>query len=154
MTDAMTPADHVAAIAASRDRLLAFVAACPDDEWQARPLHNTGDSRTVGVIVDHVADSYQYIGAWISAIVADQDPVLGPELVDRLNAAHATDAATVTRAEAATHLRRNGDAVVALINGLAESDLDRDDGRVGRLCAILARHPDDHRTELEAALRG
>lgn len=153
MTEPVTPADHAAAITASRDRLQAFAASCPDEAWRARPLSDQGDSRAVGVIVDHVADSCDYIGAWIGAIVAGQDPPVSPELVDSFNAAHAARATGITQAEAAEHLRRSGDVVIALISGLADADLGLAEGRVGRFAQILARHPDDHRAEIEAALR-
>jgi DinB superfamily len=154
MNDAMSPAEHAAAIAAARDRLMAFAASCSDDDWLARPLAGQGDDRTVGVIVDHVADSCGYIGAWLSAIVAGQDPPVSPELVDDFNAAHAVDAATVTQADAIAHLQSGGDVVVALVRGLSAGDLTRAGGRIGRLAQILARHPDDHRADIEAALRG
>jgi hypothetical protein len=154
MTDAVSPADHAAAITASRDRLVAFAASCSDDDWLARPLSAQGDDRTVGVIVDHVADAYDYIGAWLDAIVAGQEPRVGPELVDKFNAAHASTAAAVTQTEAITHLQRSGDAVIALVSRLSTDDLDRADGRVGRFAQILTRHPDNHRAEIEAALRG
>ena len=153
MTELVTPADHAAAIAASRDRLQAFAASCSDEEWRASPLSNQGDSRTVGLIVDHLADSCDYIGAWISAIVAGQDPRVSPELVDRFNAAHAASAAGITRADAAEHLQRSGDVVIALISGLADADLGLAGGLVGRFAQILTRHPDDHRAEIESALR-
>jgi hypothetical protein len=154
MTDAASPADHAAAIAASRDRLAAFAASCPEDAWRSRPLTGQGDDRTVGVIVDHVADSYDYIGAWLSAIVAGQDPPVSAELVDSFNAAHARDAAAVTQPDAIAHLERSGDAVIALISHLSVDDLERADGQVGRFAQILARHPDNHRAEIEAVLRG
>jgi DinB superfamily len=154
MTDPVTPAEHATAIAASRDRLQAFAASCPDDVWAAAPLTEQGDGRTVGVIVDHVADAYEYIGALLTAIVAGQDPAVGPELVDEFNAAHAAAAAAISQAEAAAHLQRSGDAAIALIRGLTEADLALADGRVGRFAQILARHPDDHRAQIEAAIRG
>ncbi len=154
MTDPVTPAEHAAAIAAARDRLQTFAASCPDEVWRATPLADHGDGRAVGVIVDHVADSCDYIGAWISAIVAGADPPVSPELVDEFNAAHSAAAATVTQADAGAHLQRSGDAVIALIRGLAPTDLALADGRVGRFAQILARHPDDHRAQIEAAIRG
>jgi len=154
MTNVLSPADHAAVIVAARDRLLSFAASCSDGDWVARPLADQGDDRTVGVIVDHVADAYDYIGAWLSAIAAGQDPEVGPELVDKFNATHARDAAAVTRADATAHVQRSGDVIVALVSGLSSDDLERAGGRVGRLAQILARHPDDHRAEIEAALRG
>jgi len=155
MTDAASPAEHAAAITASRDRLVAFAVSCSDDDWRSRPLIEQGDDhRPVGVIVDHVADSYDYIGAWLSAIGAGQDPPVSAELVDTFNAAHAQDAAAVTRADAISHPGRSGDAVIALVSRLSVEDLERPDGRIGRFALILARHPDNHRAEIEAVLRG
>jgi len=78
---------------------------------------------------------------------------VSPELVDQFNAAHEADRAGVTQADAVAHLQRSGDAVIALIASLTDSDLDLADGRVGRFAQILARHPDNHRAEIEAALR-
>jgi hypothetical protein len=154
MTDAVSPAEHAAAIAGARDRLLGFATSCSDDDWLARPLAGQGDDRTVGVIVDHVADACDYIGAWLTAIVDGQEPQVGPELIDSYNAAHARDAVAVTQADAAAHLQRSGDVIIALVSGLSPGDLERSAGRVGRLAQILARHPDDHRAQIEAALRG
>jgi len=131
MTDVITPSDHAAAITAARDRLQAFATACPDQVWRAAPLGDQGDHRTVAVIVDHVADSYDYIGAWLSAIVAGEDPPVSPELVDELNAAHAADRAHVAQAEAVAHLQRSGDAVVALVGGLTVSELEIEAALIG-----------------------
>jgi DinB superfamily len=141
-------------MAASRDRLQAFAASCSDDLWTATPLSEQGDGRTVGVIVDHVADAYEYIGALLAAIVAGQDPQVSPELVDEFNSAHAAAAAAITQADAAAHLQRSGDAAIALVSGLAETDLALAGGRVGRFAQILTRHPDDHRAQIEAAISG
>jgi hypothetical protein len=51
------------------------------------------------------------------------------------------------------HLQRSGDAIIALIGGLADADLDAADGRVRMFAQISTRHPDNHRADLEAALR-
>jgi hypothetical protein len=153
MTDARTPAEHADQIAAARDRLLAFAAGCTDDDWSARPLAARGDARTVGMVVDHVADAYDYMGGWIREILAGQSPAVDVALVDRLNAAHAIEACRLTQAGAMEHLRRNGDAMIALIAGLADSNLDASGGRVRRFAEIAARHPDTHRTDIEDAIR-
>jgi len=72
--------------------------------------------------------------------------------VDALNAEHARVAASVTRGEAAGHLRDSGAAIAALVAGLSAGDLAAGDGRVRRLAQIAIRHADDHRSEIEAAL--
>lgn len=152
MTDPLGPAEHAANISAALERLLAFIEACPDRDWYARPLSDRGDSRTVGVIADHVAHSCEYIGGWIREIVAGADPQLDAAVIDGLNSAHADRAAHVTKGEAAGHVRRSGANLVALIGGLSAADFDSGQGRVRRFAEIATRHPDDHRTEIEEAL--
>jgi hypothetical protein len=59
---------------------------------------------------------------------------------------------SVSRAKATEHLRRSGDAISRLVAGLGVADLAAGDGRIRRLAQIAARHADDHRTDIEAAL--
>jgi DinB superfamily len=152
MTDATTPAELAEAIAAARDRLLTFASACTDDRWHAQPLAAQGDPRPVGVIVDHVADAYDYIGAFLREILAGQDPRIDPELIGQMNAEHAAAAGHLTQAGAMEHLTRSGDELVALVAVMSEADLDSAGGRVRRLAEICARHADGHRSEMSAAL--
>jgi hypothetical protein len=58
----------------------------------------------------------------------------------------------VTKAEVTEHLRRSGDAISRLFAGLHAADLTAGDGMVRRLAQIAARHADDHRTDIQAAL--
>ncbi len=153
MTDATSPAEHADKIAAARDRLLAFAAACSDESWQSRPLTGRGDRRAVGVIVDHVADAYEYMSDWMGQILAGVSPEVDVALVDRLNAGHAIQAGRLTQAEVAEHLRRSGDVMISLVSGLADSELESGGGRIRRFAEIAARHPDTHRTDIEDALR-
>ena len=74
------------------------------------------------------------------------------ELVDDLNAEHAAEAAAVSQADAAEHLRRSGAAISALVAGLSPDDLSAGDGRVRRFAQIAIRHADNHRTDIETAL--
>jgi hypothetical protein len=153
MAEALRPAEHAARIAAGRDRLLAFAATCTDEVWHATPLASHGDHRTVGIIVDHVANAYEYMGGWMREILADGTPQVDVALVDRLNAAHAASAGHLTQAGAMEHLMRSGDELIGLVAGLAEADLDAGAGRVRRFAEIAARHPDTHRTDIQEALR-
>ena len=61
--DERPPAAYAAEIEAARDRLIAFAGGCSEEEWRAAPLE--GDPRPVAVVVDHVADSYEYLAGWI-----------------------------------------------------------------------------------------
>jgi len=152
MTEALTPAELAEQIAAARDRLLAFAAACADEQWHAEPLAARGDPRAVGVIVDHVADAYDYMMGWLREVVAGKNPHVDPAMVDRLNAAHAAGAVHLTQAGAMEHLTRSGDELVAFVGRLSAPDLDIADGRVRRLAEICVRHADAHRGDLVLAL--
>ena len=150
MTDDLSPAGHAQAIDEARQRLLIFVQRCTDGDWCAAPV--AGDPRPVGVIADHVADAYEYLTGWIADLAAGQPVDVNAEIVDELNAQHAADASAVTASHVAGHLRSSGDALIALVAGLEPGQLDLDDGRVRRLAVIAARHADNHRAEIEAAL--
>jgi hypothetical protein len=145
------PAACAVAIGESRQRLLDYVAGCDDRDWAAAPL--PGDPRPVGVVLDHVAHSYEYLAGWIRDIAAGRPAEVTTELVDGLNAEHAVGAAAVTQAQVAGHLRASGDQLIALIAGLGPDQLDAADGRIRRFAQVAARHADNHRTEIEAALR-
>jgi hypothetical protein len=84
-----------------------------------------------------------------------QDPAaaeVNSDVVDALNAQHARDATAVSKTEATEHLRRSGEAISMLVAGLRPADLAAGDGRVRRLAQIAARHADDHRADIAAAL--
>jgi hypothetical protein len=85
-------------------------------------------------------------------ILAGATVTVNSDVVDALNAEHATAAAAMTPAETAAHLRRSGAAISALVAGCTAEDLKAGDGRVERLAQIAIRHADDHRSEIEAAL--
>jgi DinB superfamily len=150
MTDERNAAEYAAAMAGARQRLIGFIEGCPDDDWKASPLD--GDPRPVGVVVDHVAHSYEYIADWLRQILAGQAIEVSSDIVDGLNAVHAADAGQRSRAEAIDHLNRSGDALIALVAGLDSAQLDADEGRIRRFAQISIRHADDHRAEIEAAL--
>jgi len=148
--DTRSPAAYAVDIDAARERMIAFVSGCSDQEWRTAPLN--GDPRPVAVVVDHVADAYEYLAGWMRQIVAGQRIEVNSDAVDALNAQHARDAAAVSKAEATEHLRRSGVAISVLVAGLSAADLAADDGRVRRLAQIAARHADDHRADIETAL--
>jgi len=138
-------------VSAARERLIEFVDRCPEDQWQARPLA-PGDPRTVAVIVDHVADAYEYIGAWLDQLARGETVEVTPAVVDELNARHAAGVGTPARDAVIEHLVHSGDAIVTLVASLGDDQLAGDDGRVARLARIAAVHAEGHRDELENAL--
>jgi uncharacterized damage-inducible protein DinB len=150
--DVRSPAQYGADIDAARDRLIAFAAGCSPEQWQAAPL--AGDPRPVGVIVDHVAHAYDYMGGWVRRILAGEDVAVDGAAVDALNAERAAAAAAVTPDEAIEHLRRSGAAFSGMVAGCGADGLRAGGGRVARFAQIAIRHPDDHRAEIQAALKG
>ncbi len=149
MTDDLSPASYARAIDEARQRLLVFIERCPDDVWHSTPVD--GDPRAVSVIADHVAHAYEYLAGFISDVATGKEVALSAELVDDLNAGHASGATGLTREQVADHLRSSGDALMTLVSGLEAAQLDLDDGRIRRLATIAARHADGHRTEFEVA---
>ena len=150
--DVRSPAQYAADIDAARDRLIAFAASCPPEQWQAAPLD--GDPRSVGVIVDHVAHAYEYMGGWVRRILAGEDVAVDGAAVDALNAEHAVTAAAITPDQAIEHLRRSGTAFSDMVAGCGAEGLQAGAGRVARFAQIAIRHPDEHRAEIQAALEG
>jgi DinB family protein len=148
--DEQDPTAYAASIEAARDRLIAFATGCSEQEWRAAPLE--GDPRPVAVVVDHVADSYEYLAGFIRQIIVGDPVEVTGEIVDDLNAEHASAAAAVSQAEAAEHLRRSGAAISALIAGLSADELGAGDGRVRLFAQIAIRHADNHRTDIQTAL--
>jgi DinB family protein len=150
--DEQDPTAYAASIEAARDRLIAFATGCSEQEWRATPLEGDGDPRPVAVVVDHVADSYEYLAGFIRQLVAGEPVEVTGEIVDDLNAEHAVQAAMVSQADAAEHLRRSGAAISALITGLSADELAAGDGRVRLFAQIAIRHADNHRTDIQTAL--
>ncbi len=148
MTEDLSPAAYARAIDDARQRFLGFVQRCTDGEWREAPVD--GDPRPAGVIADHVAHAYEYLAGYVADLVAGKDVAISPEIIDAANAEHAADAAGVTPAHVAGHLRSSGDALIALVAGLRPDQLDLGDGLVRRLAVIAARHADDHRDQLQA----
>ena len=149
MTDAVELARDVLA---ARERLVEFVATCSDEQWGQSPLADD-DPRTVGVIVDHVADAYEYLGSFVTRLTFHEQVDVSPQIVDVLNARHASAVASSTRESALEHLVRSGDAFVAVIEPLTAEQLHGGHSlTIARFAEIAARHADSHRVELETAL--
>src|SRR6516164_121694 len=118
--DVRSPAQYAADIDAAMERLVAFAAGCSPEQWRAAPLD--GDPRPIGVIVDHVAHAYDYMGGWVRRILAGEDVAVNAATVDALNAEHAVVAAATTPHEAIRHLRSSGAAFGGLVAGCSAAD--------------------------------
>jgi hypothetical protein len=141
------------AVLAARERLIEFVRRCPEERWTSAPLADD-DPRSVAVIVDHVADAYEYLGSFVAKLARGEPVEVSPEIVDELNARHSKAVLTPARDAVLDHLRRSGDRFVAIIEPITADQLGAGEGRVTitRFAEIAALHTDGHRVELEAAL--
>ena len=124
MTDGVELATEVVE---ARARLIEFVARCRDEQWTACPLA-VGDPRAVGVIVDHVADAYEYLRSFVTKLARNEHVDVSPEIVDELNARHASALSSPSPEQVVAHLMRSGDAFVALVEPLTRTSCRRATG--------------------------
>ena len=103
--------------------LAAFAERLSESEWRkVVPV----DGRTVGVTIHHVASMYP-IEIGLVQLLASGKPVEGVTwaVVADINAKHAREHASVTKAEALALLRTNSTAAAATVRGLSDEQLDR-----------------------------
>jgi SAM-dependent methyltransferase len=120
---------HRAALLADRIEqgaagLAAFAEGISEAEWHL-PVSAT-DSRSVGVIVHHVASMYP-IEIDVAKAVADGNAITDVtwEAVAQINAKHAQDQATATKAGALELLRKNSQEAAAAVRALTDEQLDQ-----------------------------
>lgn len=103
--------------------LAAFADGLTEEQWRTSV---PGDGRTIGVIVDHVASVYP-VEIQLAQTLAAGKPVTGVTMDDihAMNAAHARENASITKAAAIEHLRRTSAAAAAAIRALSDEELDR-----------------------------
>ena len=101
--------------------LAAFAATLTDDEWRTPVPH---DGRSVGVVVHHVASVYP-VEIELAQVLAGGKPMTGVVMDDihAMNAKHAAEYATVTKAAALELLRTNSAAAAAAIRALTDEQL-------------------------------
>jgi SAM-dependent methyltransferase len=104
--------------------LAAFAEGLSEAEWRT-PVSAT-DSRSVGVIVHHVASMYP-IEIDVARTVASGKAVtdVTPEVVNEINAKHAHDYAGVTKAAALELVRRNSREAATAVRAFTDEGLDR-----------------------------
>ena len=101
--------------------LAAFAATLTDDEWRMPVPH---DGRTVGVVVHHVASVYP-VEIELAQVLAGGKAMTGVVMDDihAMNAKHAAEYATVTKAAALELLRTNSAVAAAAIRALSDEQL-------------------------------
>jgi hypothetical protein len=103
--------------------LAAFAEELSDAEWRT-PMSAT-DLRTVGVIVHHVASMYPIEIDLARAVAGGRAaPEVTWEIVAQINATHAQEQATITKAGALELLRRNSGEAAAAVSMFRDEELD------------------------------
>jgi hypothetical protein len=94
-----------------------------DAEWQTPIPH---DGRKVGVVVHHVATMYP-LEIQLAQLLAAGKPIEGVtwDVVNGINAKHASEHAAVTKEEALELLQRNSTEAAAAIRALSDEELER-----------------------------
>lgn len=107
------------------DELAVFAEGLTAEEWR-RPLSLIGsDTRTIGVIVHHVASMYPIEVDLVRAIAGGNAVTdLTWAVVADINAKHAKDYATVTKTEALDLLRRNSREAANAVRQFTDQQLD------------------------------
>lgn len=113
-------ADRLAAGAAA---LAEYASKLNDQQWKLPVLP---DTRSVGVIVHHVANMYP-IEVQLAEVLAAGNPITDVtwDAVHKLNAGHAHDNAQVDKATALAFLRANAAAAATAVRALSDAQLDR-----------------------------
>jgi DinB family protein len=103
--------------------LALFASGLTEAEWQTRL---PGDGRRIGVVVHHVASVYP-LEIQLAQTVAGGNPVTGVTMddVNAMNARHAEENETVTKAGALDLLGRNSAAAAAAIRAFSDEEFDR-----------------------------
>jgi hypothetical protein len=105
-------------------RALAELAAgLSDVEWHTRIPR---DGRKIGVVVHHVASMYP-LEMQLAQVLAAGQPIENVtwDAIHEINAKHAKEFETVTKAAALEHVERNSTAAAAAIRALSDEQLDR-----------------------------
>ena len=103
--------------------LAAFVEGLSEAEWRT-PMSGGNDRRPVGVIVHHVASVYPIEVDLARTIASGKAVDVTWDVVAQLNAKHAADQATVTKAAALELLRQNSRQAAAAVRAFTDDELD------------------------------
>lgn len=106
--------------------LAAFTEGLSDKDWRTTVTGSGRDSRSVGVVVHHVASVYP-IEVQLAQAIGSGKAVTDVtwEAVADMNAGHAKDNAGVTKAAALDLLRKNSREAATLVRGFTDEQLDR-----------------------------
>ena len=147
--------------AAANAAAVTFARSCGGEGAWMLPV--PGEEWTVGVVLHHIAEGHLNIVRWMQEMARGDGVPESAEEIDRVNAAHAVRAASVTPAETVALLQDGGARLEAVLRALSDEELDRSApfGPAGGrafptidLAAVPARHTREHLAHAEAAAAG
>jgi uncharacterized damage-inducible protein DinB len=145
--------------AAVNDKIIATISARTDEQWR-RPT--ASEEWTVGVVAHHIADVQGAFTRILASLAAGETlpPRSSMEVVHQNNARHAREFATVGQPETFAEQRTSGAAIVTLLRGLNDEQLDPTAGVFGGHELSVARvveyivigHAREHLTSIRATI--
>jgi hypothetical protein len=99
---------------------LAFAEGCPDAAWAAVCQ---GETWSVGVVLDHIAQGYAAFDGWVRGYLEGRPVPATRATIEEANARHAVAAAAIPRGETIAALRDNAGRAAATIRGLSDEQL-------------------------------
>ncbi len=147
----------VSELRAATDAVLGTVEAYDPARWR-RIVPD--DGRSAAALACHIAVGYEHGMTWIQAMLAGEPlPTITPDGFDAENAADAARFADATMPETSALLREQGDALIALVTGFSDADLDRTSindffgapGQVEQFVRITIGHTERHHAALTSA---
>jgi hypothetical protein len=132
-----------------------------DADWKKT---TSGETWTVGVVAHHIAGSHEGIAGIIKTVAAGQSiPGFTMDALHAMNAKHAQDFASCTKADTVALHKKNAAAAAAVVRGLSDADLARSGTVLTGMPAmtveqivsnILINHVDDHYRSIRTAVGG
>ena len=113
--------------------LAAFANTLTAEEWQTPLPH---DGRKVGVVVHHVAIVYPLEIQFARSVAAGKPEPITADAINQMNAGHAKQYDTITKAETLDLIATNSAAAAAAIRSLTDDELDS--AAFAGICATFA----------------
>lgn len=140
--------------------LAAFANTLTAEEWQTPLPH---DGRKVGVVVHHVAIVYPLEIQFARSVAAGKPEPITADAINQMNAGHAKQYDTITKAETLDLIATNSAAAAAAIRSLTDDELDSAAsvplyGNAVLTCQFVledhaVRHSFHHLARIQAALK-
>ncbi len=121
-----------------------------DADWKKT---TAAEKWPVGVVAHHIAVAHEVIGGLVKTIASGQSAPVAMDTIHAMNARHAQEHASCTKAETLALHKKNAAAAAALVRGLGDADLERSGTVItgmpamsaGQLAGgLLVGHVDEH----------